>query len=513
MPMGLRILILLALMTVRSLAEDAPTDEQIPDFDPFAVKKLEKPFEYYPLDAELWGEMQEKLEEKEFKDVIYLGEDNQAGSEDDPARAAEGKLIWGIGLAEAGFPYAAMFVFKEIAVEQSGSGIASEALHRLDFLVREHPYDFEMLTEFLTSKQFANLHPEIQSFVSYHRVHHHLKLELYEWFKEEFANIKDHTYWHFRWQYFLALKLISRNQIEPAKEKLKLVLDTDAVDETLKEKARIQVARLHFENGDFQKAYEIYERLDELPVREKGRILLEKSWAKYYLKDFSKALGLLHVLKAPFFDPSLNYERYLLEILIYRQLCHYEAVEIIVEDFRQRFSGPLRTIRERGDLRRDPILSTIALMDPYFQEYANMIDGLRKERYRMEDAGFTDNLYARILRFYTEKEKAIRERIERDLEDKVREVALELIDAEEQITFLDYTAKLDALRIVRQGENRSYAAPKISRWSFEKIYWQVGREFWWDELDFYQSMISSRCDLLYTPSGGSSNPYDVELDL
>src|SRR3990167_5848026 len=132
MKVSLLQLFLFSFVVSALAADENRSDGQVPNFDPFAVQKLEKPFEYYPLNAVLWREMNEKLDKKKFAEVISLGEKNQAGSDVDAGRAAEGRLIWSIGLAAAGYPYAAMFVLMDIAVSQAGSAVSSEALRRLD---------------------------------------------------------------------------------------------------------------------------------------------------------------------------------------------------------------------------------------------------------------------------------------------------------------------------------------------------------------------------------------------
>ena len=109
-----------------------------------------------------------------------------------------------------------------------------------------------------------------------------------------------------------------------------------------------------------------------------------------------------------------------------------------------------------------------------------------------------------ILEEYQRMDKILQSRIDLELEEKARYAANELLDAEEQVLFLEYTSRLDELRI-RRGDDRIYKAEDISYVTFEKIYWPVDGEFWWDEMPDYKMLISSRC-------GDMTSPDDDKLE-
>ena len=74
------------------------------------------------------------------------------------------------------------------------------------------------------------------------------------------------------------------------------------------------------------------------------------------------------------------------------------------------------------------------------------------------------------------------------------EAANELLDIEEQISFIEYISRLDALKILEEKQEDFYRPERISHVKFNKIYWPWTGEFWIDEVDKYQTLISSRCE-------------------
>ena len=59
-------------------------------------------------------------------------------------------------------------------------------------------------------------------------------------------------------------------------------------------------------------------------------------------------------------------------------------------------------------------------------------------------------------------------------------------------------SKLDALRVIRRGEDRNYVSERIPTSTFDRIYWPIRKKFgitehWTNELEDYKMLISSRC--------------------
>ncbi|MBK8204868.1 MAG: hypothetical protein IPK68_22020 [Bdellovibrionales bacterium] len=132
------------------------------------------------------------------------------------------------------------------------------------------------------------------------------------------------------------------------------------------------------------------------------------------------------------------------------------------------------------------------------QDPANLVDQVRRELAMIKESAGINSLSLNLFSKNTHESIVFSGSHRYQLEEKTRNYANELLDAEEQILFLEYTSRLDELR-VRRGDDSTYRAQDISYITFEKIYWPADGEFWWDEMPDYLMKISSRCGEQSTP--------------
>lgn len=474
--------------------------------------KEEGPFKYEPIDPDFWTRITEAEAEGNFPKIVVLAgdllneEDNGSTDEADEAR-----LALGIGLSRMKLSYGATVILKGLAKSRNGSKIGEAALIELSRLAQERFYDQEEIAEdLLVSNEFAPYHSEVESFIGYHAGLYNLARGFKTWSDKEFGKIKPGTYWDYKLRYLKALGEIARDRVENGRQRLEELRIDEQVPKIIREKARLQVARLAFEQGDFRNSYQLYADLD-LPIRTKGRLFVERAWAQFYLKNYSKALGLLEVAKTPVFSVSDHPERYVLGMLIYRELCHYEAVIETAEQFRDRFGDALEAIRARGDLQKVPIIANMAMAHEKIQDEVNYLNQTRDEFRELQDYDWDEyDFYDQLLKAYEFKNTNQIGRIDHMIMEKSRQIALQIVETEEQIVFLDYTAKLDQLRIVRRGENRDYKSEQINFLRFDKLFWPVTSEHWVDELEDYTMLIRSRCgeSQLSSPTQGDAEDFE-----
>lgn len=473
-----------------------------------------KPYKYEPVDLVFWAKVENLMSDKNYPEIVYLGAENMEVFDISTPEYAEGKLAIGMALMNMKFTYAASSLFMEVAKDRIGTHLGYAALHYLDEITQKYYYDPKELTEdFLNSYEFGELPPKVQSFVSFHQAVYNSAFGFEKWASPEYKKIHKFSYWHFQWMYLSALAHINKNMPETALRIFKTMVDDPNTPPTLKDKASINIARLIFEEGQFEQSLELYNQLT-LDIREKGRVLLERAWATYYLKDYSQALGMLRALEAPYFDASINYESYILEMVIYKQLCHYETVIEAVDRFKSRFKSAFDTIQNRQPLEANPTIARMALLEYDIQDQANFVDQLRREydelkAYSWKEFPFFQDMLAK----YIAKDKEMQIRLKDDIRRKSTRIAEDLLDAREQVDFLDYSAKLDALRIVRKGENRNYTSEKINYLKFDTIFWLFGGEYWLDELPDFKVLITSQCENNNTqPTQQKSNSSSDEGD-
>ena len=475
------------------------------------TKEPEGPFTYDPVDPEFWKEVTNALSEDNFTKMVTLGGDILLEEKEGTDEAEEAKLAVGMGLSKLKLSFAASVIFMDLGKSRNGTKIGEAALFELTQIAQQYFYDKEEVQSLFVSTEFGPLHSDIQSFIGFHVGLYNLVSGYRDWADEAFKGIRKDSYWDHEMLYLKSLGEIARDHFDVGQKDLESLRDNPLVTTELKQRSLLQLARLKFEQGDFTGAYSLYENL-QFPQRELGRVYLERAWTKFYMRDYSKALGLLAVAQTPIFRNALTPEIYILKMLILRELCHYEAALETAGDFRAEFGGAIQSVKDRKDLNKNFRIGSGALLDQGLQYWANFVGQIRNEQADFKEYSWEDYpFYSKLSRAYDKKEAQVRDRIDRELDLYTRQTAKELLESEEQVTFLDYTAKLDSLRIVRKGESRDYKSEKINYLKFNRIYWPVKDEHWTDELETYKVLIRSRCgESQLAPAGGDD--LDSEVD-
>jgi tetratricopeptide (TPR) repeat protein len=261
--------------------------------------------------------------------------------------------------------------------------------------------------------------------------------------------------------------------------------------------ARIQAARLHYDRGEFQEALDQYESLD-LPELDPGRgqLYLEQAWTLYRLGFGGRAMGLLAALDAPSFRKLFLPDKYLLRAFIFKDVCQLLTAKSVARGLGRRYRTTLDAIKERRPLTEDPTLVSAALEKGAPRRTAALVTQLKGEREiltglagRFSRYGFAKSLGE----FYaTSIAEAERER-QLAIEQGVIEMADALLHDAEQVSLLDYEVGLALYRRDRGGGPTS---PLV----FEDVTPREGQEayafdgeYWNDELLEYRFNLENRC--------------------
>jgi TolA-binding protein len=132
-------------------------------------------------------------------------------------------------------------------------------------------------------------------------------------------------------------------QAKPAVEAFKEVLRTAAQSEDPKiivyqDIANLSLARTFYSTGQFDLAVKYFDKVSQ-DAFDWANSLFESSWANFMLKDkgYSKALGNIHTIQAPFFDeyikPESVAEGMTVKATIYFYNCLYDRAEEAIGDF------------------------------------------------------------------------------------------------------------------------------------------------------------------------------------
>ena len=459
------------------------------------------PFKYWPTDEKFWNYYESLVKDQEFDRALNLSQRQIERFGDDSLEGAEGKLAVAQTLLKKGYSYISFVLLIQLAGSQIGSRIGEAAIYELSLLTKDFIYEKRALDNFINTNEFKGLHPYAQSFVSYHKGMRAMTFGYDKWTKKYLSEIEPRSYWAYLFKYWSAVGEVPKGKMESAKQMFSSLYTHPKVEDKLKDLAGLQLARIEFEGGNFSEAYRIYSQLTHLSLRERGRIQLERAWTQYYTRNYSKSLGLLTALRAPLFRHSLSPEQFVLEMLIYRDLCHYQSTSLVAKDFHRAYKRSISSINKRISLNEDKKILDMVLMNKDIQDEANLIDLIRKERKKVREDKVSYHLLKGmngVLDSYKETDKRLQMVIDFKTKDQSRQVASDLLDSREQILFLDYRSKIDNSKISPKRGGRGYTSSKIPYMTFDRIYWPVQNlfgvtEYWTNEFEDYNMLISSRC--------------------
>ncbi len=455
-----------------------------------------KVWEYEPTDRIFWTEILQLNTNKKYLAMVELADQKVKGSKKESLDFSEARLAQLIGLSGLGLTFTATKMASEIIKSRPATNLAIRALMEVEEIVKTNPVDEdEVFGELIWDQDDSVGLGPTMDFVNFYNG---LFNELHgypQWSENNFKKLSVGSYWDYRYKYYLALLDVKKNQIDSAIEKFASLASNPAANENIKADAAHQYARLLFEKKDFQQAYKVYKGVTLNP-RERGLILLERAWSKYYEKNYSKAIGLLTALEAPAFDRARSPEPYILKMLIYKELCNYDAVFAVQKEYKKRFTKSLEVIKNRKDLRKDPIIVSLASLDRRIGNWVNYLNSIKEEKKSLKQLSLSGFTFSKELNaLYDSKIKEVYEKLDWLLADKSRVIAKEIIQWDEQISFLDYQTRVDSLRIARSFGEKDYKTEEVSHIAFDKIYWIFKGEFWLDEIEKLKVLVESKCNV------------------
>lgn len=416
-----------------------------------------------------------------------------------PKRSATGpaleelKLLVGEALTAKGFSLAAQAIYLDVALRAVGTTQGIWALHALDQLAKNHELDEQLIEEFSYEFDGTVDGSSERSMLAYFRARALLRRGYQDWAVSELGKISSETQWHAERLFERAAEVLADGRNDEAEELYDDLIKREVIRTPTRQFSLLNRARLVFERGDYDEVLGVV-RTVELPLRERARALLEMAWSRYYLKEYGKALGILKVVDSAFFQMLRSPEADLLRMVIERDLCRYDLIKESAASFRERYKSSFKQIESRMILEQDPHLKQQALQGRNLQKRATLIHRYRTEIKALEDEdlrtapGLREALL-KILRIGAVKSENA---IARALPREVEKVASRLIELRDQVTFLEYEASIRPLTAIPPDE-ADYQPIPASKTRFDRLYWPVVDESWWDELDSYQVLIRARC--------------------
>lgn len=459
-------------------------------YDPFASVAKYEEFKYQYLDANFESKRKEAKKENKLQDLLKSLVDDYE-SEKKNLNTQENLIQIAALLMDLEEFHAASIVLKDIAKNNIGSRISEFALFKLnDILINHYILEDSELLKFFNQNSFAELHPDIQPMIDYYQARYYFSKGFMDWAKTSLKKIPENSPWNLRIELDSLLYEIQEKALDEPFQKLR---DFHAKHESNlgqidKDKLYITSARFLFEQAEFEKAFRVYEGISSYTPRLKGQIILEMAWSKYYSQEFSHAMGLLELLKAPYFDVSLSSERYLLESLVYRQLCYFDNLGIVENKYLKRFASAYKALPKRFGHSKDLILANTALLDENLAALAQAHFDLVQMKSKYPNV-------LKKLDFLNKEIEHQKEILQSYLSEQVNQIIPSLLNhfilAKQEMNYLTYLANLDKMR--EASNVKSYEAEKIEKFKFDKLFWKNNGEFWLDELNDFRVLIDSQC--------------------
>lgn len=458
------------------------------------LRRADLPFTYRPVNRVFWTEFTELFEDKKYSEIISFADERLPKVNPDSLEQSEVQIALSEALIASNLSFAGTYLLSEIITSKQGTQAAYRSLMSIEKIMTTLPADEEgVVRELILDIDYTSPPKELAGFIAFHNGMFNRYNGFSNFTSANFKALPEGSYWDYKMRYTNSLEEVRRGRIDEATNLFKALIDDELTPVDIKRDSSHQYARLVFESGKFDEHYNILRNI-ELDPRERGLILLERAWSKYYLGDYGKALGLLTALEAPAFDPSRSPEAYILKMVIYKELCYYDAAFEVLEEFKNKFSTSITAIKNRQDLRKDQMLVNMSVIDRKFGRKVNFLNLLREERELLQKEFSGIKLYKRLLRAYDLKIKETLDKVNFELSDKIRDKANELLDWQEQISFLDYETRVDSLRVTRPPSEIIFKSEPIPLTRFDRVFWIFTGEYWLDELEDLKVFVESQCE-------------------
>lgn len=451
-------------------------------------------WKFVPQNEEQWAKYQEQIKAKNYYDVLELAQKIIKKNDSTSSQKAEAKYLQVLVLKEINYPSLSMDLLFGIIKDSPGTQVSYAALDQLNTLLQENFYNQDEFQNLFNRGSFKEVPESTISMISYFIALDNMKKKLVNWINEPLSQIDEKSYWYSQLQYFSAINLVKEKKLQAAEDMFEQIEKKDSTSEVIKRKAALQRARLLVTRQQYDEAEKLYSKYP-FSGRLMGRVLFEEAYLRYRTKDYSTALGMLKSLKAPFFETAVNPNQYILSMMVFRDLCYYQAVKNNAAEFDKKFGKLIKHLKDGKEPKDSLILMRMALQDGHLKEYADLVDSVRKESARLAtDEAIPKSVRSEYKATLAHVEERVQSKLRVPLQKKLDELSNEVIEVSEKIKLLDYISGLDQFRLKSTYENRDYKAATADNFSFDKLFWPVNDEYWTDEFSKYKVILTDRCE-------------------
>ena len=410
------------------------------------------------------------------------------------------EFFMAISLEHLGYTHAAVDRFSNLASRKPNTKIVSYILDMFEEISRTKPFDYDqVILQVVNDKDYGFISDEVSGFVDYYQGIQDWKTGYRDWAEDHFKRIPQDSYYYSRYLHQQALYQIEINKPKKALKIISQILQVENLDDKLRDESMWVAARLHYELGDFKEASFLYSKI-ETPVVEQASFLLEQAWIEYQKQDYERAMGYLYAFEAPSFRQFFTPEYFLLKSFIYKDVCHYESALTVVDEFNQRYGTSLEAIynrKDETDVESEELLYVI-LAKKNVKKVWSFITVLEDEKASLKDLD-DDNLIQYVEGVYNLQIQDSTYHLRHLIKNEYATRANALLQFEEESNLMRYEIGVDMYQRVAQNtyvdasqKEKSLKAKKDKR--LAQVVFPFQREYWNDELGFYQVSLPNKCD-------------------
>lgn len=415
------------------------------------------------------------------------------GATPDDPRYDRALRLMALSAERMGLSYAASLWWLEIADGKRDPELIPEALRGIERIVRFAPHDHETLVRgFVASSDFGKLPGSVEAFIHFEQGLNSLQNGLTEWADARLGAIPKTSPYYARAQYVQAVRLVAERKLEDGEKDLEKILELKRLPRDLETDVRRSLARIRFEQRDFEGALEHYETIRQLAPDDPG-LLLEMAWSHYYLGDSRRALGLLLALDAPVYQDLIAPERFLLEALCLRRLCQFKPARRAAVRLRSRHGDAIEDLYNGVPLMESEALMNAGRRRGLSQPLADLRRRLELELATIEDLGLGKQLTAGLKTIYDRGLQDAKRREREALVTDVEAVAEELLEAEEGVRLILHELSVALLRGRRRPSGPDEVPAVEIPSGGDRVFYNFIGEFWTDELDDLVILVEDRC--------------------
>ena len=489
--------------------------------------------------------------------IEYAKVTDESGGDELSKQSAEFKM--GKTLYKLKFYSAALSYFDRIVQKGASHPHYNETLQWLASLTREMP-DSAGVLEKIGKYDRAELdNPQLQTV----RDELYFLLGKFNYTKNKFKEsvelfqmVSPKSPFYVQAKLFEGATYVREYNAKPAVDAFKEVLrvaeeSSDPKIRPFQDLANLSLARVFYSTKQFVLATKYFDRVSPESY-DWPNSLFESSWANFMLQQsgYSKALGNIHTLRAPFFEyfikPESAAEALTVKATIFYYNCLFDRATDAIDEFMETVpsvkDGLVKVLKDNqdnaqffdiavkirsGKSKLPPLVERAAravLTDKSLAKRFEYVRELDKELASHDKAdsawkstAVANNIFSDIgvnrALMVNEAGEMARKRVERlvdefkQLHNRVIKIQFEILEGEKKQTEEDIRNETPKDRRVREKE---YTVIKVDD---EHQYWPFTGEYWRDELGYYRYRLKNKCggkggmpDQIATPDPAEGTP-------